>query len=69
MDKVDDDAKTKLYTKMRLWELPDQYIVEPTDGGTPDSFLAISRVDGSLNLIGGLIDGASCVLFVVWFWY
>eukprot|EP00268_Persea_americana_P023543 TRINITY_DN2311_c1_g1_i2.p1 TRINITY_DN2311_c1_g1~~TRINITY_DN2311_c1_g1_i2.p1 ORF type:complete len:664 (-),score=114.77 TRINITY_DN2311_c1_g1_i2:241-2232(-) len=54
MDKVDDDAKTKLYTKMRLWELPDQYIVEPTDGGTPDSFLAISCEDGSLNLIGEL---------------
>ncbi|RWR92952.1 phosphoinositide phosphatase SAC6 isoform X1 [Cinnamomum micranthum f. kanehirae] len=55
MDKVvDNDAKTKLYTNMRLWELPDQYIVEPTDGGTTDSYLAISRMDGSLNLIGEL---------------
>ncbi|XP_058108077.1 phosphoinositide phosphatase SAC6-like isoform X2 [Magnolia sinica] len=46
-------SEQKLYTRMRLWELPDQYIIEPTDG-TFDSYLAISRVDGSLNLIEDL---------------
>ncbi|KAG8373602.1 hypothetical protein BUALT_Bualt11G0041400 [Buddleja alternifolia] len=40
----------KLYNKMRLWEFPDQYVVEPTDGSSA-SFLAISRLDGSMNLI------------------
>ncbi|PWA43314.1 Synaptojanin [Artemisia annua] len=30
----------KLYTRMRLWEFPDQYIVEPTDGSS-GSCLAI----------------------------
>ncbi|KAH6797033.1 Phosphoinositide phosphatase family protein [Perilla frutescens var. hirtella] len=47
-DKV--DPAQKLYAKMRLWEFPDQYVVEPTDGSSA-SFLAISRVDGSMNLI------------------
>lgn len=44
------DPAQKLYTRMRLWEFPDQYVVEPTDGSS-GSCLAISRVDGSLNLI------------------
>lgn len=48
------DSSQKLYTRMRLWEFPDQYVVEPTDGSCGSS-LAISRKDGSLNLIGGLI--------------
>ena len=39
---------------MRLWEFPDQYVVEPTDGSS-GSCLAISRVDGSINLIGWLL--------------
>ncbi|GFQ07180.1 phosphoinositide phosphatase sac6 [Phtheirospermum japonicum] len=34
---------------MRLWEFPDQYVLEPTDGSSAP-FLAISRVDGSINL-------------------
>lgn len=38
---------------MRLWEFKDQYVIEPTDG-TANSFLAISRLDGSMNLIGDL---------------
>ncbi|CAI9753324.1 unnamed protein product [Fraxinus pennsylvanica] len=44
------DPAQKLYNRMRLWEFPDQYVVEPTDGSS-GSFLAISRVDGSMNLI------------------
>ncbi|XP_057965812.1 phosphoinositide phosphatase SAC6-like [Malania oleifera] len=44
------DSGKKLYTRMRLWEFPDQFIVEPTDG-SPGSCLAISRVDGSMILI------------------
>ncbi|XP_051117496.1 phosphoinositide phosphatase SAC6 [Andrographis paniculata] len=48
MDKA--DPGLKLHTRMRLWEFPDQYVVEPTDGSSA-SFLAISRVDGSMNLI------------------
>uniref|UniRef100_A0A5B6YM38 Putative phosphoinositide phosphatase SAC6-like n=1 Tax=Davidia involucrata TaxID=16924 RepID=A0A5B6YM38_DAVIN len=44
------DPSQKLYTQMRLWEYPDQYVVEPTDGSS-GSCLAISRVDGSMNLI------------------
>ncbi|KAK9071479.1 hypothetical protein SSX86_010048 [Deinandra increscens subsp. villosa] len=40
----------KLYTRMRLWEFPDQYIVEPTDGSS-GSCLAVSRVNGSMTLL------------------
>lgn len=49
MEKV--DSGTQLYTRMRLWEMPDQYVVEPTDGNA-DSYLVISRVDGSISLVG-----------------
>ncbi|KAG6387692.1 hypothetical protein SASPL_152884 [Salvia splendens] len=35
---------------MRLWEFPDQYLVDPTDGSS-SSILAVSRLDGSMNLI------------------
>ncbi|XP_077219947.1 phosphoinositide phosphatase SAC6-like [Tasmannia lanceolata] len=51
MEKV--NSERKLYTRMRLWELPDQYVIEPTDG-ISDSYLSISRADGSMNLIGEL---------------
>ncbi|XP_059623332.1 phosphoinositide phosphatase SAC6-like [Cornus florida] len=44
------DPAQKLYTRMRLWEFPDQYVVEPTDGSA-GSCVAISRVDGSMSLI------------------
>ncbi|XP_042039090.1 phosphoinositide phosphatase SAC6-like isoform X2 [Salvia splendens] len=47
-DKV--DPAQKLYTTMRLWEFPDQYLVDPTDGSS-SSILAVSRLDGSMNLI------------------
>ncbi|XP_073293622.1 phosphoinositide phosphatase SAC7-like [Primulina huaijiensis] len=44
------DPAQKLYNRMRLWEFPDQYVIEPTDGSSA-SLLAISCVDGSMNLI------------------
>ncbi|KAL8124104.1 phosphoinositide phosphatase SAC6-like [Apium graveolens] len=52
MDKGDISSSTtlpKLYTKLRLWEFPDQYVIEPTDGSS-GSCLSISRVDGSMHL-------------------
>ncbi|KAK9120531.1 hypothetical protein Syun_018148 [Stephania yunnanensis] len=45
------DYENKLYTRMRLWEFADQYVIEPTDGNSGSS-LSISRVDGSMKLIG-----------------
>ncbi|KAI5683971.1 hypothetical protein M9H77_05199 [Catharanthus roseus] len=44
------DPAQKLYTRMRLWEFPEQYVIEPTDGSS-GSCLQISRVDGSMKLI------------------
>ncbi|XP_073027957.1 phosphoinositide phosphatase SAC7-like [Primulina eburnea] len=44
------DPAQKLYNRMRLWEFPDQYVIEPTDGSSA-SLLAISCVDGSMNHI------------------
>ncbi|XWS45639.1 hypothetical protein CRYUN_Cryun15aG0153800 [Craigia yunnanensis] len=43
----------KLYTRMRLWEFPDEYVIEPTDGSSASS-LSISRVDASMKLIDGI---------------
>ncbi|KAK9081631.1 hypothetical protein Syun_031414 [Stephania yunnanensis] len=40
------DYENKLYTRMRLWEFADQYVIEPTDGNSGSS-LSISRVDGN----------------------
>ncbi|GKV30193.1 hypothetical protein SLEP1_g39037 [Rubroshorea leprosula] len=40
----------KLYTRMRLWEYPDEYVIEPIDGSHGSS-LSVSRVDGSMKLI------------------
>nr|XP_027073466.1 phosphoinositide phosphatase SAC7-like [Coffea arabica] len=44
------DPAQKLYTRLRLWEFPDEYVIEPTDGSSGSS-LSISRVDGSIKLI------------------
>ncbi|KAL3377792.1 hypothetical protein AABB24_003941 [Solanum stoloniferum] len=49
------DPSQKLYTRMRLWEFPDQYVVEPTDGSC-GLCLEISRVDGSVKLIDEVPD-------------
>ncbi|XP_028795290.1 phosphoinositide phosphatase SAC6 [Neltuma alba] len=52
MEKADfeTDSKQKLYTSMRLWEFPDQYVIEPSDGSSGSS-LSVSRKDGSMKLI------------------
>ncbi|KAJ0453106.1 putative phosphatidylinositol-3,4-bisphosphate 4-phosphatase [Helianthus annuus] len=44
------DPSQKLYTRMRLWEFSDQYVVEPSDGSS-GSCLAISRVNGNMTLL------------------
>lgn len=44
------DPSQKLHTRMRLWEFPDQYVIEPTDGSS-GSYLSVSRTDGSMKLI------------------
>ncbi|XP_061354997.1 phosphoinositide phosphatase SAC6-like isoform X1 [Gastrolobium bilobum] len=45
-----EDSGQKLYTRMRIWEFPDKYVIEPTDGSSRSS-LAVSRIDGSMKLI------------------
>ncbi|EPS73143.1 hypothetical protein M569_01613, partial [Genlisea aurea] len=47
------DHVDRLYNRMRLWEFPDQYVVEPSDGSAAP-FLSISRCDGSMKLIDGV---------------
>ncbi|GAA0141761.1 phosphatase [Lithospermum erythrorhizon] len=48
----------KLYTRMRLWEFPDQYVIEPTDGSS-GSCLSVSRMDGSMKLIDEIPECSS----------
>ncbi|XP_022739346.1 phosphoinositide phosphatase SAC7 [Durio zibethinus] len=48
----------KLYTRMRLWEFPDEYVIEPTDGSSASS-LSISRVDASMKLIDNVPECSS----------
>ncbi|KAF5735890.1 phosphoinositide phosphatase family protein [Tripterygium wilfordii] len=43
------ESGQKLYTRLRLWEFPDQYVIEPTDGSSASS-LVVSRADGSMSL-------------------
>ncbi|ONK55899.1 uncharacterized protein A4U43_C10F2100 [Asparagus officinalis] len=52
-DNVKLNSHKKLYTRMRLWEFADKYIVEPVNG-IADSYLSINRSDGKLTLIGEL---------------
>lgn len=59
------DSGQKLYTRMRLWEFPDQYIVEPTDGSSCPH-LAINRTDGSINLIDELPECSSVRVPKIW---
>lgn len=51
MEKANSDKK--LYVRMRLWEFTDKYIFEPLDT-IADSYLSISRADGSMTFIGEL---------------
>ncbi|OMO83409.1 hypothetical protein COLO4_22544 [Corchorus olitorius] len=48
----------KLYTRMRLWEFPDEYVIEPTDGSSASS-LSISRVDASMKLVDEIPECSS----------
>ncbi|KAL9294646.1 putative phosphatidylinositol-3,4-bisphosphate 4-phosphatase [Arabidopsis thaliana] len=48
------DSRNKLHSRLRLWEFPDQYIIEPADG-SGSSCLDISRVDASMKLIGSYL--------------
>lgn len=58
----------KLYTRMRLWEFPDEYVIEPTDGSSASS-LSISRVDASIKLIGRLLYLVTHLLcFSIQYW-
>lgn len=41
-----------LCSRIRLWELPDQYVFEPTDAASSSRCLAISRVNGEITLLG-----------------
>ncbi|KAE8673436.1 hypothetical protein F3Y22_tig00111783pilonHSYRG00252 [Hibiscus syriacus] len=43
----------KLYTRLRLWEFPDEYVIEPTDGSSASS-LSINRVDASIKLVDAI---------------
>lgn len=52
------DSSQKLYSRMRLWEFPNEYVIEPTDGSSAAS-LSINRHDASLNLIDELPDCSS----------
>ncbi|XP_031482556.1 phosphoinositide phosphatase SAC6 [Nymphaea colorata] len=49
------ELQPKLCTKMRLWEFSDQYMIEAIDGAS-NSYLMISRVDGSLKSVDELPD-------------
>lgn len=52
MDRMDqEECVKKLYTRLRLWQFTDKYVIEPIDGSS-DSYLSISRFDGSISLIG-----------------
>ncbi|KAG6515697.1 hypothetical protein ZIOFF_026126 [Zingiber officinale] len=47
------DHGKMLYTRLRLWQFTDKYILEPIDVSS-DSYLSISRTDGSSSLIAQL---------------
>ncbi|XP_042378318.1 phosphoinositide phosphatase SAC7-like [Zingiber officinale] len=47
------DHGKMLYTRLRLWQFIDKYILEPIDVSS-DSYLSISRTDGSSSLIAQL---------------
>lgn len=51
------DSGQKLCTRMRLWEFPDQYVIEPTDGSSVKP-LSVNRADGSMDLIGSFITNS-----------
>ncbi|XP_039026131.1 phosphoinositide phosphatase SAC6-like isoform X2 [Hibiscus syriacus] len=48
----------KLCTRMRLWEFPDEFVIQPTDGSSTSSF-SISLVDASMMLIDSIPEYSS----------
>ncbi|VFQ88213.1 unnamed protein product [Cuscuta campestris] len=52
------DPAQKLYTRMRLWEFSDQYVIEPTDGSSGPC-LAIRREDASMSLLDEMQHGST----------
>lgn len=59
------DSRNKLHSRLRLWEFPDQYLIEPADGsGAP--CLDISRVDASMKLIGSFFSVSNDFVWVYW---
>ena len=44
----------RLCSRMRLWEFPDQYILQPTDRPSTAQNLVIDRTSGELTTIGEL---------------
>ncbi|GAA0144381.1 phosphatase [Lithospermum erythrorhizon] len=53
-----DNPSKKLCAQMRLWEFPDQYVIEPTDGSS-GSCLSVSRTDGSMKHIDEIPECSS----------
>ncbi|KAH0902894.1 hypothetical protein HID58_042397 [Brassica napus] len=51
------ESRNKLHSRLRLWEFPDQYVIEPADDGSGAPCLDISRVDASMTM--KLIDQVS----------
>lgn len=51
-----------LCTRMRLWELPDQYVLEPTDS-ISRQLLAIDRSNGNLSTLGNPTFAIFCLSF------
>ncbi|CAN8278759.1 unnamed protein product [Cochlearia groenlandica] len=49
------DSRKRLHSRLRLWEFPDQYIIEPCDGSSAPC-LEISRSDASMKLIDQVIE-------------
>lgn len=59
------DSGQKLCTRMRLWEFPDQYVIEPTDGSSVKP-LSVNRADGSMDLIGSFITNSFIFFCLTW---
>ncbi|KAI8017475.1 Phosphoinositide phosphatase SAC6 [Camellia lanceoleosa] len=59
------DPSQKFYTRMRLWEFLDQYVIEATDDFT-GSCWTISRVDGSMNLIDDIPQCSTIRVPKIW---
>nr|GMC63930.1 phosphoinositide phosphatase SAC6-like [Ipomoea batatas] len=56
------DPAQKLYTRMRLWEFSDQYVIEPTDGSSDEmphcSTVRVPKIETIFGVVGMLKLGA-----------